>query len=82
MDRQVARGHAAQALCAIIDNDGTLFTQDFRGRKTPVAKFTRNGNPINPLTCDTATQAQAVLKAHRQLGIVMPVFFEAEMANI
>lgn len=82
MDRQIARGHATQALCAIIGNDGTLYTQDFRGRKQAVAKFTRNGNPVNPLTCDTTTQARAILKAHRYLGIVMPVFFEAEMANI
>lgn len=82
MDRQIARGYATQALCAIIGNDGVLYTQDFRGRKQAVAKFTRNGKQINPLTCDTATQARAVLKAHRYLGIVMPVFFEAEMANI
>lgn len=82
MDRQIARGYATQALCAIIGNDGTLYTQDFRGRKQAVAKFTRNGNQINPLTCDTAAQARAILKAHRYLGIVMPVFFEAEMANI
>lgn len=82
MDRQIARGYATQALCAIIGNDGVLYTQDFRGRKTRVAKFIRNGKTINPLTCDTATQARAILKAHRYLGIVMPVFFEAEMANI
>lgn len=82
MDRQIARGYASQDLCAIIGNDGTLYTQDFRGRKQAVAKFTRNGNPINPLACDTAAQARAVLKAHRYLGIVMPVFFEAEMASI
>lgn len=82
MDHQIARGYATQALCAIIGNDGTLYTMDFRGRKQAVAKFTRNGNQINPLTCDTAAQARAILKAHRYLGIVMPVFFEAEMANI
>lgn len=82
MDRQIARGYASQALCAIISNDGVLYTQDFRGRKTPVARFTRNGAAINPLTCDTAAQARAVLKAHRYLGSVMPVFFEAETANI
>ena len=82
MDRQIARGYATQALCAIIGNDGILYTQDFRGRKTPTAKFTRNGATINPLTCNTAAQARAILKAHRYLGIVMPVFFEAEMANI
>lgn len=82
MDRQIARGYATQALCAIIGNDGTLYTQDFRGRKTPVAKFTRGGKQINPLACDTAAQAQAILKAHRYLGIVMPVFFEAETAAI
>lgn len=82
MDRQIARGYAAQALCAIIGNDGALYTQDFRGRRQAVAKFTRNGKTINPLTCDTATQARAILNAHRYLGIVMPVFFEAEMANI
>lgn len=82
MNRQIARGYATQALCAIIGSDGTLYTQDFRGRKQAVAKFTRNSNQINPLTCDTAAQARAILKAHRYLGIVMPVFFEAEMANI
>lgn len=82
MNRQIARGYAAQALCAIISNDGTLYTRDFRGRKQAVAKFTRNGNQINPLTCDTAAQARAILKVHRYLGIVTPVFFEAEMANI
>ena len=82
MDRQIARSYATQALCAIIGNDGTLYTQDFRGRKQAVAKFTRNGKQTNPLTSDTATQARAILKAHRRLGIVMPVFFEAEMANI
>lgn len=82
MDRQIARGYVTQALCAIIGNDGTLYTQDFRGRKQAVAKFTRNGNQINPLTCDTAAQSRAILKVHRHLGIVMPVFFEAEMANI
>lgn len=82
MDRQIARGYAAQALCAIIGNDGTLYTQDFRGRKQAITKFTRNGKQINPLTCDTAAQARAILKAHRFMGIVMPVFFEAEMANI
>lgn len=81
MDRQIARGYATQALCAIIGNDGVLYTQDFRGRKIPVAKFIRNGKTINPLTCDTTAQARAILKAHRYLGIVMPVFFEAEMAN-
>lgn len=82
MDRQIARSYATQALCAIIGNDGTLYTQDFRGRKQAIAKFTRNGKSINPLACDTATQARAILKAHRYLGIVMPAFFEAEMANI
>lgn len=82
MDRQIARGYASQALCAIIGNDGVLYTQDFRGRKQAVAQFTRNGSEINPLTCDTAAQARAILKAHRHLGVVMPVFFEAEMANI
>ena len=82
MDRQIARGYATQALCAVIGNDGTLYTQDFRGHKQAVAKFTRNSNPTNPLTCDTAAQARAILKAHRYLGIVVPVFFEAEMANI
>nr|DAV49029.1 MAG TPA: hypothetical protein [Caudoviricetes sp.] len=82
MNRQIARGYATQALCAIIGNDGVLYTQDFRGRKTPVVQFVRNGAAINPLACDTAAQARAILKAHRYLGIVMPVFFEAEMANI
>lgn len=82
MDRQIARGYASQALCAIIGNDGTLYTQDFRGRKQAIAKFTRNCKQTNPLTCDTAAQARAILKAHRHMGIVMPVFFEAEMANI
>lgn len=82
MDRQIARGYATQALCVIIGNDGVLYVQDFRGRKTPVARFTRNGSQTNPLTCDTAAQARAILKAHRYLGIVMPVIFEAEMANI
>lgn len=82
MDRQVVRGYANQTLCAIICNDGTLYVQDFCGRKQAVAKFTRDGKATNPLTCDTATQARAILKAHRYLGIAMPVFFEAEMANI
>lgn len=82
MDRQIARGYATQALCAIIGNDGVLYTQDFRGRRQAVAKFIRNGKQTNPLTCDTAAQARAILKAHRYLGIAMPVFFEAEMANI
>ena len=82
MNRQIALGHAPQTLCAIIGNDGTLYTQDFRGRKQAVAKFTRNGKSINPLACDTATQARAILKAHRCPGVMMPVFFEAEMANI
>lgn len=82
MDRQNARGYATKALCAIIGNDGTLYTQDFRGRKQAVAKFTRDGKQINPLTCDTAAQARAILKAHRYLGIVMPVFFEVEMTSV
>ena len=82
MDRQIARGYATQSLCAIIGNDGVLYTQGFRGRKQAVAQFTCSGKPINPLTCDTAAQARAILKAHRYLGIVMPVFFEAEMASI
>lgn len=82
MNRQIARGYATQALCAIIGDDGTLYAQDFRGRKQAVARFTRNDHPINPLTCDTTAQARAILKAHRYLGIAMPVFFEAEMANI
>ncbi len=82
MSRQIARGYATQALCAIIGNDGTLYTQDSIGRKQAVAKFARDSQPINPLTCDTTAQARAILKAHRYLGIVMPVFFEAEMANI
>lgn len=82
MDRKTARGYATQALCAIIGNDGTLYTRDFRGRKQAVAKFTRNGFRINPLACNTADQARAILKAHRYLGIVMPVLFEAEMASV
>lgn len=82
MDRQNARGYATKALCAIIDNHGVLYTCDFRGRRKAVAKFTRDGKQINPLTCDTAAQARAILKAHRFLGIVMPVFFEAEMASV
>lgn len=82
MDRQIARGYATQALCAVIGSDGVLYTQDFRGRKRAVAQFTRDSQPINPLTCDTTAQARAILKAHRYLGIVMPVFFEAEMADI
>lgn len=82
MDRQIARGYATKSICAIIGNDGVLYAQDFRGRKQPVAQFVRNGAAINPMACDTAAQARAILKAHRYLGIVLPVFFEAEMASI
>ena len=82
MDRQIARGYATQALCAIIGNDGVLYTQDFRGRKTPVAQFTKGLDKVNPLSYDARTQALAILKAHRYLGITMPIFFQAEMANI
>ena len=82
MDRQIARGHASNALCAVIGNDGILYTQDFRGRKTPVAQFTKGLDKVNPLSYDAHTQSVAILKAHRYLGIVMPVVFEAEMANI
>ena len=82
MDRQIARGYATQALCAIIGNDGTLYTQDFRGRKTPVAQFTKGLDKVNPLKYDARTQSVAILMAHRYLGITMPVFFEAELASV
>lgn len=82
MDRQIARGYATQALCAIISNDGVLYTQDFRGRKQPVAQFAKGLDKVNPLAHDAHTQAMAILKAHRYLGITMPVFFEAELASV
>jgi hypothetical protein len=82
MDRQIARGYATQALCAIIGSDGILYTQDFRGRKQAVARFTKGLDKVNPLGYDAHTQAMAILKAHRYLGITMPVFFEAELASV
>nr|DAO91501.1 MAG TPA: hypothetical protein [Caudoviricetes sp.] len=82
MDRQIARGYATQALCAVISNNGVLYTQDFRGRKTPVAQFTKGLDKVNPLSYDAHTQAMAILKAHRYLGITMPVFFETELSEV
>ena len=78
MDRQIARGYATNALCAIIGNDGTLYTVDFKGWHA-VGRFTKDGQATNPLDHDARTQAKAIMFAHRYLGITMPVMFESEI---
>lgn len=82
MDRQIARGYATSAICAIIGTDGTLYTMDYRCNRKAVARFTKGGQSINPLACDTTTQARAILRAHKYLGITMPVLFESEFAEV
>ena len=81
MDRQIARGYATNAICAIIGTDGTLYTMDYRCNRKAVAKFTLNGQSTNPLNHDARIQARAILRAHKYLGITMPVMFESEFAQ-
>lgn len=79
MNRHMIRAYAANAISALIGNDGTLYTCDFKGRRQAVARFTASGVNVNPRELDCRKQAMAILKAHRFLGVVLPVIFECEL---
>lgn len=79
MNRHLIRAYAANALSALIDNHGVLYTCDFRGRKQAVAQLRLGGVPVNPRNLNARMQAEAILRAHKFLGIVLPVIFECEL---
>lgn len=79
MNRHLIRAHAANAMSALIDNHGVLYACDFRGRKQAVAQIRLDGAAVNPRNLDARMQAEAILRAHKFLGIVLPVIFECEL---
>lgn len=79
MNRHLIRAYAANALSALIDNHGTLHTCDFKGRRQAVAQIRLGGVAVNPRNLDARMQAEAILRAHEFLGIVLPVIFECEL---
>lgn len=79
MSRHLIRAYAANALSALIDNHGVLHTCDFRGRRQAVAQIRLGGVAVNPRNLDARMQAEAILRAHKFLGIVLPVIFECEL---
>lgn len=79
MNRQLIRGHATNALSALIDNHGVLYACDFRGRRRAIAQIRLGGVAVNPRNLDARLQAEAILRAHKFMGIVLPVIFECEL---
>lgn len=79
MNRHLIRAYAANALSALIDNHGVLHTCDFKGRRKAVAQIRLGGVAVNPRNLDARMQAEAILRAHKLLGIVLPVIFECEL---
>ena len=79
MNRHLIRAYAANALSALIDNNGVLYACDFRGRKQAVAQIRLGGVAVNPRNLDARMQAEAILRAHKFLGVVLPVIFEHEL---
>mgnify|MGYP003084999037 FL=1 len=79
MNRQLIRSYATNALSALIDNNGVLYACDFRGRRQAVAQIRLGGVAVNPRNLDARLQAEAILRAHKFLGIIMPVIFECEL---
>lgn len=79
MNRHLIRAYAANAVSALIDNHGVLHTCDFKGRRRAVAQIRLSGVAVNPRNLDARMQAEAILRAHKFLGIVLPVIFECEL---
>ena len=79
MNRHLLRAYAANALSALIDSHGVLYTCDFKGRRQAVAQIRLGGVAVNPRNLDARMQAEAILRAHKFLGIVLPVIFECEL---
>lgn len=79
MNRHLIRAYAANAMSALIDNHGVLHTCDFKGRRRAVAQIRLSGVAVNPRNLDARMQAEAILRAHKFLGIVLPVIFECEL---
>lgn len=79
MNRHLIRAYAANAMSALIDNHGVLYACDFRGRNQAVAQIRLDGAAVNPRNLDARMQAEAILRAHKFLGIVLPVIFECEL---
>lgn len=81
MNRHLIRAYAANALSALIDDHGVLHACDFRGRRRAVAQIRLGGVAVNPRNLDARMQAETILRAHKFLGIVLPVIFECELAD-
>lgn len=79
MNRHLIRAYAANAMSALIDSHGVLYTCDFKGRRQAVAQIRLGGVAVNPRSLDARMQAEAILRAHKLLGIVLPVIFECEL---
>lgn len=79
MNRHLIRAYAANALSALIDAHGVLYTCDFKGCRQAVAQIRLGGVAVNPRNLDARLQAEAILRAHKLLGIVLPVIFECEL---
>lgn len=79
MNRHMIRAYAASALSTLIDSHGVLHVCDFKGRRQAVAQIRLGGVAVNPRNLDARLQAEAILRAHEFLGIVLPVIFECEL---
>nr|DAE97957.1 MAG TPA: hypothetical protein [Caudoviricetes sp.] len=79
MNRHLIRACATNTVSALIDNRGVLYTCDFRGRRQAVAQIRLRAVAVNPRNLDARLQAEAILRAHKFLGIVLPVIFECEL---
>lgn len=81
MNRHLIRAYAANAMSALIDSHGVLCTCDFKGRRQAVAQIRLGGVAVNPRNLDARMQAEAILRAHKFLGVVLPVIFECELGD-
>lgn len=79
MNRHLIRAYAANAMSALIDSHGVLYTCDFKGRRQAVAQIRLGGVAVNPRNLDARMQAEAIMRTHKFLGVVLPVIFECEL---